>query len=436
MAKDVKVPSVGESVTEGMIATWHVSDGSVVKRDEVLVDLETDKATVEIVAEAGGVIQIKKKVGDTVKVGEVIASIDEAAAATSSASAPSASSEKVTAESKSVAPKAPVANAAPPSGSARSYEASPAVRRIADETGVAPASVPGSGRDGRVTKGDMLSASAAAPKPAATQPATQAAADTTSAKSAKSGPAPAGPAAVSPGSDGRERREWREPMTMLRRRIAERLVASQHTAAILTTFNEIDMTAAKELRSQYKDKFKERHGVNLGFMSFFVKAACHALKKYPRINGWIDGQDLVYHSYCDVGVAVSTEKGLIVPVLRNADLLSFAGVEAEIGRYAEKARTGKISLDDLAGGTFTVSNGGVFGSLMSTPILNPPQSGILGMHKIQDRPMVHGGEIKIRPMMYVALSYDHRIVDGSEAVGFLVTVKECVEDPARLLFDL
>lgn len=423
MAQDVKVPSVGESVTEGMIATWHVSDGDVVSRDDVLVDLETDKATVEIVAEVSGTIKIVKKAGETVKVGEVIANID-----TASASAPKAAKED---KAKSAATPPPASAPAPTATQApakRDFEPSPAVRRSSEELGVDIKSISGTGRDGRVTKGDVLAASDGK------APTDKKAADDSQAA------APAKPEKIQALPDlsgaGRERKEWREPMTMMRRRIAERLVASQETAAILTTFNEIDMTAVKKIRAQFKDQFKEKHGINLGFMSFFVKAACVALKKFPRINGWIDGNDIVYHNYCDVGVAVSTDKGLMVPVVRNADQMSFAQIEGAIGHYADKARLGKIALDDLSGGTFTVSNGGVFGSLMSTPILNPPQSGILGMHKIQDRPMAINGEVKIRPMMYVALSYDHRIVDGAEAVGFLVTVKECVEDPTRMLFDL
>ncbi len=427
MANDVKVPSVGESVTEGMIANWHVSDGDVVALDDVLVDLETDKATVEIISESAGTIKIIKKAGETVKVGEVIANIEPSGAAV-------ATKPKAAAEEKTKAAMTPPP--APPASSAtakREYESSPAVRRSSEELGVDVNTLSGSGRDGRVIKGDVLAAAGSA-KPSSGQSAAQTAVPPSSSKPA----AAASKAIAMPNvtNAGRDRSEWREPMTMMRRRIAERLIASQETAAILTTFNEIDMTAVKNLRAQYKDKFKEKHGINLGFMSFFVKAACVALKKFPRINGWIDGNDIVYHNYCDVGVAVSTEKGLMVPVIRDADLMNFAQIEAAIAHYAEKARLGKIALDDLSGGTFTVSNGGIFGSLMSTPILNPPQSGILGMHKIQDRPMAIDGEVKIRPMMYVAMSYDHRIVDGSEAVGSLVTIKECLEDPARMLFDL
>ncbi|MEY4631192.1 MAG: 2-oxoglutarate dehydrogenase complex dihydrolipoyllysine-residue succinyltransferase [Pseudomonadota bacterium] len=409
MAVDVKVPSVGESVKEGMIHKWHVKSGDYVNRDQVLVELETDKATVEVVAEAAGVIQVGKKQGDMVAVGEVIASIDTAAAkpAGGAASAPASAP----AASPAPAPAAkPVAVA--PAAHAPADSFSPAVRRIVAETGVDTSKVAGSGRDGRLTKGDVLGAASGAP---AAAPAARA-------------PTPAAPS-VPAGSRG----ERREPMSMLRRRIAERLVQAQSTAAILTTFNEIDMTAVMALRAQYKDSFKEKYGISLGFMSFFVKGVIEGLRAFPAINGWIEGNDIVYHDYFDIGVAVSSDRGLVVPVVRNADRLSFAEMEMAIGNFAKRARDGKITVDELTGGTFTVSNGGVFGSLMSTPILNPPQSGILGMHKIQERPVVVNGQVVVRPMMYVALSYDHRIVDGREAVQFLVKVKECVEDPTRIL---
>jgi 2-oxoglutarate dehydrogenase E2 component (dihydrolipoamide succinyltransferase) len=406
MAVDVKVPSVGESVKEGMIHRWHVKSGDYIARDQVLVELETDKATVEVVAEAAGVITLSKKQGDTVAVGEVIATIDTAAAKPSGAT---------------VTPVAAVATAASASASVpakmdQERTLSPAVRRIVEETGIDPSKVEGTGRGGRLTKGDVLA-----------QPAAPAARLTPEAKA----PSPVTIATTvrAPGT----RTERREPMSMMRRRIAERLIQSQSTAAILTTFNEIDMTAVMALRAQYKDSFKEKYGVSLGFMSFFVKGAIEGLKAFPAINGWIEGNEIVYHDYFDIGVAVSSDRGLVVPVVRNADQLSFAESEAAIGNFGKRARDGKITVDELTGGTFTVSNGGVFGSLMSTPILNPPQSGILGMHKIQDRPVVVNGQIVVRPMMYVALSYDHRIVDGREAVQFLVKVKECVEDPTRIL---
>lgn len=388
MAVDVKVPSVGESVKEGMIHRWHVKDGDYVARDQVLVELETDKATVEVVAETAGAITLSRKQGDTVAVGEVIAKIDTAAAKPAGG-----------------APAAPISQASSPQVP---LPQSPAVRRIVAETGIDPSKVDGTGRGGRLTKGDVLAQGSA---PSA-QPA---------------------PRATGTRTGTGTRTERREPMSMMRRRIAERLIQSQSTAAILTTFNEIDMTAVLALRAQYKDSFKEKHGVSLGFMSFFVKAAIEGLKSFPAINGWIEGNEIVYHDFYDIGVAVSSDRGLVVPVVRDADQLNFAESETAIGNFGKRARDGKITIDELTGGTFTVSNGGVFGSLMSTPILNPPQSGILGMHKIQERPVVVNGQIVIRPMMYVALSYDHRIVDGREAVQFLVKVKECVEDPTRIL---
>ena len=415
MAVDVKVPSVGESVKEGMIHRWHVKNGDYVARDQVLVELETDKATVEVVAEAAGVVTLGRKQGDTVAVGEVIASIDTSAAKPAGGTSAAAPAPVVAAPAVSAPPAA-----APAPAAARveaSQTMSPAVRRIVAETGINPASVEGTGRGGRLTKGDVLAATAGGAQAAAPAP------------SAKAPSAPIAPAARPLGT----RTERREPMSMLRRRIAERLVEAQSTAAILTTFNEIDMSAVMSLRSQYKDAFKEKYGVSLGFMGIFVKSVIEALKAFPAINGWIEGNEIVYHDYYDIGVAVSGDRGLVVPVVRNADHLSLAETEAAIGAYAKRARDGKITVDELTGGTFTVSNGGVFGSLMSTPILNPPQSGILGMHKIQERPVVVNGQIVIRPMMYVALSYDHRIVDGREAVQFLVKVKECVEDPARIL---
>lgn len=406
MAVDVKVPSVGESVKEGMIHRWHVKSGDYIARDQVLVELETDKATVEVVAEAAGVITLSKKQGDTVAVGEVIATIDTAAAKPVGAAATPVAAVAT----------APSASASVPSKMDQERTLSPAVRRIVEETGIDPSKVEGTGRGGRLTKGDVLA-----------QPVAPAARLAPEAKA----PSPVTiPTKVrAPGS----RTERREPMSMMRRRIAERLIQSQSTAAILTTFNEIDMTAVMALRAQYKDSFKEKYGVSLGFMSFFVKGAIEGLKAFPAINGWIEGNEIVYHDYFDIGVAVSSDRGLVVPVVRDADQLSFAESEAAIGNFGKRARDGKITVDELTGGTFTVSNGGVFGSLMSTPILNPPQSGILGMHKIQDRPVVVNGQIVIRPMMYVALSYDHRIVDGREAVQFLVKVKECVEDPTRIL---
>lgn len=417
MAVDVKVPAVGESVQEAMIHKWHKASGDSVRRDEVLLEIETDKATVEVTADADGALEILRKEGDTVAIGEVIARIDTNA---KGAAAKPAEAKAPAAASATPAP-AKVAPAAPPASPA-SQVVSPAVRRITEENNVNPADVSATGKGGRVTKGDVIShleggapvaAKGASDKPAAKAPA----------------PAPKLPTPKVAGS----RTERREPMSMLRRRIAERLVQAQSTAAILTTFNEIDMKAVMDLRKLYKDKFAEKHGIGLGFMSFFVRAAIEALKAFPAINGWIENNEIVYHDYVDLGVAVSGDRGLVVPVVRDADKLSMSDIEQAIAYYAAKARDGKISVDDLSGGTFTISNGGTFGSLLSTPILNPPQSGILGMHKIEERPIALNGQVVIRPMMYVALSYDHRIVDGKEAVQFLVKIKEMVEDPQRLL---
>lgn len=421
MAVDVKVPAVGESVQEAMIHKWHKASGDYVRRDDVLMELETDKATVEVTAEADGTIEILAKEGATVAIGAVIARIDTAGAKAAAPAAP-----KPAGAGAQVTPPAPPPAPAPATKGASQAPAtsaplSPAVRRLVTEEGVNPAEVTATGKGGRVTKGDVLAhleTAKTAPQP---QPGAKAAAV----------PAPEFKAPVTKGPQGRSER--REPMSMLRRRIAERLVHAQSTAAILTTFNEVDMKAVMDLRKQYKDAFKERHGVGLGFMSFFVKAAVEALKTFPAINGWIDGNDIVYHDYYDIGVAVSSDRGLVVPVLRDVDLLDMAGIEKAIVHYGQKARDGKITVDDLNGGTFTISNGGVFGSLLSTPILNPPQSAILGMHKIEERPIALNGAVVIRPMMYLALSYDHRIVDGKEAVQFLVKIKELVEDPTRLL---
>ncbi len=409
MAFEVRFPVVGESVQEGQVYKWRKKTGEFVKRDEVLVEVETDKATVEIVAEAEGTLTIQKNEGETIAVGEVLASIDttaKAPAAGAPAAAPKAAAPAV--------PPPPAAKAAP---GADTRPQSPAVARMAAEHQVDTSGIAGSGRGGRVTKDDMV-AHLENPKPAAPQAAPA---------SAPKAPAPL------PAAPSGARVERREKMTRLRQRIAERLVEAQHTAAMLTTFNEVDMSAIMELRKRYKDPFKDTHGVGLGFMSFFVKAAVEALKKFPAINGYVDGTDIVYHDYYDIGVAVSTDRGLMVPVVRDVDKLSFAQIEGAISDYAKKGRDGKISLDDLTGGTFTISNGGTFGSLLSTPILNPPQSAILGMHKIEERPVVVNGQIVARPMMYLAMSYDHRIVDGKEAVGFLVKIKENIEDPARLL---
>ena len=417
MSTEIKAPQFPESVADGTVATWHKSVGEAVSRDELLVDIETDKVVLEVVAPADGVLTaIHKDVGETVLSEELLGIFEAGAAA--SAPAPAA------AEPAAGAPAEATAAPAGPGGAA-----SPAARKAASELGVELAQVRGSGRDGRITKEDVEKA-ATAPAPAPAQ-ATAAPA------------APAAPASETlqrlPGvgqAEG-ERPERRVPMTRLRASIARRLVEAQQTAAMLTTFNEVNMQPIMDLRARYKDDFEKAHnGTRLGFMSFFVRAATEALKRFPAVNGSIDGNDIVYHGYYDVGVAVGTDRGLVVPIIRDADGLSLAQIEESIRDYGLKARDGKLALEDMAGGTFTISNGGVFGSLMSTPILNPPQTAILGMHKIQDRPMAVNGQVVIQPMMYLALSYDHRLIDGSEAVRFLVTIKDLLEEPARMLLDI
>jgi 2-oxoglutarate dehydrogenase E2 component (dihydrolipoamide succinyltransferase) len=428
MKYDVKVPAVGESITEATIGAWSKQNGEAVKRNDVLLSLETDKASVEVVAEQDGVLQISAQPGQTVPIGSVIGTIDSDAKASAGA-APAATT------AKPAAAPAPTASAPTPQPtmSASSNAAgqvapelrnhlSPAVSKIVAEKGIDPSTVSGTGKDGRLTKGDVMNAGGTAPTASAPAPA-----------AAKPAAAPTPIVLRGPSKQGDEKRV---PMTTIRKKIAEKLVQAQHTAAILTTFNEIDMTKATELRTKYKDKFKEKYGASLGFMGFFVKAAVEALKEWPSANSSISGTDIVYKNYYNIGVAVGTDKGLIVPVVKDADMLSIAQVELSIKNFALKARDGKITIDDLSGGTFTISNGGVYGSLMSTPILTPPQVGILGMHKIQDRAVVINGKIEVRPMMYVALSYDHRVLDGKEAVSFLVRLKECVEDPERMVLEI
>lgn len=418
MKYEVKIPAVGESITEATIGSWSKKTGEAVKRNDVLMLVETDKASVEVVAEQDGVLQISKEAGQTIPIGTVVAIIDSDAKPTVTASTSAAPAKS--------APTAPaqVQMAAPTNGSGSTHpdlknHLAPSVQKIVTEKGIDPATVQGTGRGGRLTKEDVMHAGAGGASPQAT-PAV-----------AKSAPAPV--VSKGPSKQGDQKRV---PMTTIRKRIAERLVYSQQTTATLTTFNEIDMSKVMELRGKYKDKFKEKYGVGLGFMGFFVKATIEALKAVPAVNSFIDGTDLMYNNFYNVGVAVGTEKGLIVPVIKDADNLSVAGVEMAIRDFAIKARDGKIGIDDLNGGTFTISNGGVYGSLMSTPILNPPQSGILGMHKIEERAVVINGKIEVRPMMYVALSYDHRVIDGKEAVTFLVKIKEGVEDPERLLIEV
>jgi 2-oxoglutarate dehydrogenase E2 component (dihydrolipoamide succinyltransferase) len=405
MATDIRVPTLGESVSEATIGKWFKKPGDAVTADEPLVELETDKVTLEVNAPASGILsEISAKDGETVGVGALLGAITEGAAGV--AAAPKAAE----------VPKA----AATPSVSAPA-DHGPAVARLAAETGIDPANVAASGKDGRVTKGDMLAAQAA--------PAVIAAPAAI--------PVPVAPVAVrAPSAPADGTREERVRMTKLRQTIARRLKDAQNTAAMLTTFNEVDMGEVMALRNKYKDVFEKKHGAKLGFMSFFVKACTQALKEIPAVNAEIDGTDLVYKNYYHVGIAVGTDKGLVVPVLRDADTLSLAGIEKTIADYGKRARDGQLKIEEMQGGTFTITNGGIYGSLMSTPILNAPQSGILGMHKIQERPVVVAGKIEIRPMMYLALSYDHRIVDGKEAVTFLVRVKEALEDPARLVLDL
>lgn len=411
MATEVKVPALGESVTEATVAQWFKKPGDQVNVDEPLVELETDKVTVEVPAPASGILsELLIESGTTVEIGAVLATIGEG---TGKAAAGKPAAKKVEAAAPAPAPApAPVATKpAPAPAPVAAATQAPAVRRIVEENNLDASKIAGTGKDGRVTKGDAI---AAAATPIAI---------------------PAAPVAVrAPVEQGA--REERVKMTRLRKTIATRLKEAQNTAAMLTTFNEVDMSAIMALRNEYKAVFEKKHGVRVGFMGFFVKACIAALKEIPAVNGLIDGDDIVYKNYYNIGVAVGTDKGLVVPVLKDAQDLSFADIEKEINDYGKRARDGALKLDELQGGTFTISNGGVYGSLMSTPILNAPQSGVLGMHKIQDRPMVVGGQIVVRPMMYLALSYDHRIVDGKEAVTFLVRVKETLEDPQRLLLDL
>jgi 2-oxoglutarate dehydrogenase E2 component (dihydrolipoamide succinyltransferase) len=418
---EIRVPTLGESVTEATIGRWFKHAGDAVAVDEPLVELETDKVTIEVPAPAAGVLaEIVAKDGETVAPGALLGQIKEgAAAAAKSAPAPAAAAPPIA----KPAPPPPLPQPAPAAAAAKAAPAdaplAPSVRKLAAESGISAATVAGSGKDGRVTKGDMMEAIAravAAPTPV-TQPA----------------------AAVqvrAPSAPDDAAREERVRMSRLRQTIARRLKEAQNTAAMLTTFNEVDMTSVMALRAEYRDLFEKKHGVKLGFMSFFVRACVLALKEIPAVNAEIDGSDLVYKNYYHVGVAVGTEKGLVVPVVRDADRLTLAEIEKKIADFGHRARDGALAIEEMQGGTFTISNGGVYGSLMSTPILNAPQSGILGMHKIQERPMIIDGAIKPRPMMYLALSYDHRVVDGREAVTFLVRVKELLEDPARLVLDL
>lgn len=407
MATEIRVPTLGESVSEATIAQWFKKPGDAVNVDEPLVELETDKVTIEVPAPAGGVLsEIVVKSGETVEVGALLGNIDENASA-----AASAKSQTSPAAEKSAPAKAAPAK---PAATASDMPPAPSAKKLMSEQNISADTISGSGKRGQILKGDVLDALAKGP--------------------AAKGEQPAAPRAPSPADD--EAREERVRMSKLRQTIARRLKEAQNSAAMLTTFNEVDMGNVMALRNQYKELFEKKHGVKLGFMSFFAKACVQALHDVPAVNAEIDGTDLVYKNYYHIGVAVGTEKGLVVPVVRDADRLSFADIEKTINDFGKRARDGKLGIDEMQGGTFTISNGGIYGSLMSTPILNAPQSGILGMHKIQERPMAIGGKIEIRPMMYLALSYDHRIVDGKEAVTFLVRVKEAIEDPQRLILDL
>ncbi len=405
MLIEVKVPQLSESVAEATLLAWHKKVGEAVKRDENLIDIETDKVVLELPAPADGVLsKIVKGDGGTVKAGEVIATIDTEGKAAAPAAAPAKAAPAAAPASKPSASPAP---------------AMPAARKLAEEKGIDTASVVGSGKGGRVTKADVMDTPAKTPAVPEARP---------------SLPQPPAPVSVDQILSGRP--EQRVPMSRLRVRIAERLVQSQSTAAILTTFNEVNMQPVMELRKKYQERFEKEHGVKLGFMSFFVKAAVHALKKYPIVNASIDGNDIVYHGYFDVGIAVGSSRGLVVPILRDADQMSFAEVEKKIADFGKRAQDGKLTIEELTGGTFSISNGGVFGSMLSTPIINPPQSAILGVHATRDRPVAENGQVVIRPVNYLALSYDHRIVDGREAVLSLVAIKEALEDPARLLLEL
>lgn len=394
---EMKVPSPGESITEVEIATWLVKDGDYVEKDQAIAEVDSDKATLELPAEASGIITLKAEEGDAVAVGQVVCLIDTSAAKPEEGAAPTAEAPKAEEKKEEVKP------ASAPANTASTYAtgaASPAAKKILEEKNIDPATIQGTGKDGRVTKEDAV-------------------------KAVPSMGTPTG------GPRGIERKK----MSMLRRKVAERLVEAKNTTAMLTTFNEVNLTEVNKLRSEYKDAFKAKHGVSLGFMSFFTKAVTRALELYPDVNSMIDGQEQIKFDFADISIAVSGPKGLMVPVVRNAELLSFRGVEAEIKRLATRARDGQITVDEMTGGTFTITNGGVFGSMLSTPIINPPQSGILGMHNIIERPVAVNGQVVIAPMMYIALSYDHRIIDGRESVGFLVAVKEALENPVELLMN-
>jgi len=423
---EVKVPQLSESVAEATLLQWKKRPGEKVEIDEILIEVETDKVVLEVPAPAAGVLaQLIRNDGDTVVAEELIAKID-----TEGVEATSPLEIKPVPAATPAAGATPAVAAAPKSDAASSAPAMPAAAKLMADNRIASESVTGTGKDGRITKGDVLAAMEAGTKPVALTPAVTAPA----APAAKPLPAVAAPPV--PSANLGDRPEQRVPMSRLRARIAERLVQSQSTNAILTTFNEVNMAPVMEMRKRFQEKFEKEHGVKIGFMSFFVKAAVAALKKYPIINASVDGNDIVYHGYFDIGIAVGSPRGLVVPILRNADQMSFADIEKKISEFGKKAAEGKLALDDLMGGTFSISNGGVFGSMLSTPIINPPQSAILGVHATKDRAVVENGQVVVRPMNYLAMSYDHRIIDGREAVLGLVAMKEALEDPARLLFDI
>ncbi|MDB5679771.1 2-oxoglutarate dehydrogenase complex dihydrolipoyllysine-residue succinyltransferase [Sphingomonas bacterium] len=411
MATEVTVPVLGESIVEATVGEWLKQPGDPVKQDEPIVSLETDKVAVEVPSPVAGVMgQHSVKVGDNVAVGALLATVEAGGTTVASAPAPA----PATAPAPTPAPADTAGQQAPSSTGDAPAALSPSVRRAVLETGVDPGTVKGTGKDGRITKDDVMAA-ASTPAPAAA-------------------PAPQTPSVAAAASTGRK--EERVRMTRLRQTVAKRLKDAQNTAAMLTTFNDVDMSAVIEARTKYKDLFEKKHGVRLGFMGFFVKAACMALKDVPSVNGQIDGEEIVYHDYADISVAVSAPQGLVVPVIRDADQLTVAGIEKTIGDFGKRAKDGTLKMEEMKGGTFTISNGGVFGSLMSTPIINPPQSAVLGLHRIEDRPVVRDGQVVVRPMMYLALSYDHRLIDGREAVTFLVALKNAIEDPIRILIDL
>ena len=401
--EEVKVPSPGESISEVDIASWTVTDGDYVEIDDVIAEIDSDKATLELTATASGTISLKAEEGDTVEVGQIVAEIDTSAEAPAGSPAPK-EEKKEAATAPAPKEETPKASAAPESTSHAAGHPSPSAKKVMAENNISANQVSGTGKGGRITKQDVVNAMSA------------------------------GISADSAQGWGGSRDQSREKMSSLRRKVAERLVAVKNETAMLTTFNEVDMTEVMALRSRMKERFREHHNVNLGFMSFFTKAVTEALNHFPKVNGMIDGNEMVFHNFADIGIAVSSPKGLMVPVVRNAEQMSLAEIEADIKRLALKARDGKLSMGEMTGGTFTITNGGVFGSMMSTPIINPPQSAILGMHNIVERPMAINGEVKIRPMMYLALSYDHRIIDGKESVGFLVKVKEMIENPSKIIF--